>query len=304
MKPQPESTPTPTGTELLWLNGKVMPLADGRVGIEDRGFQFADGVYETLRVYNGVAFALDRHLARLDRSCQGIDLPPVPNRANLPDEIRALIHRSGIQGGSLYLQVTRGQAPRNALFPAVGPTVLFYTRPLPPAPPPGSAPKISIHAVQDIRWRRCWIKSIALLPNILARNQAAAVGADEVAFVEDGIVHEAGSANLMAVIKGALVTPPVGEKVLPGITRDVLLEIARAANIPTVERPLSLTETLAADELFITGSIREVVPVAYWDGRPINPPGPAWGPIALKLHQGMHRQIDQEIAAARANKPR
>jgi D-alanine transaminase len=297
MKPPKRGT---APQELLWLNGKVLPLADGTISVEDRGFQFADGIYEALRIYNGQPFALDKHLARLHRSCLGIDLPPPPNLPSLGHQMLDLIAQSAITDGMLYVQITRGPAPRNHAFPpAASPTILFYVRPLPPPPPPATAAPISLHSVPDIRWQKCWVKSIALLPNVLAKNQALAANADEAVYVENDHVNEASSANLFAVIHGELVTPPIGEKVLPGITRAILLDLARATDIRTAERPLPLTQALCADEIFITSSIREILPVNRWDDHPIGrlPETPCaskdWPPIAAKLHALLRREIDR-----------
>jgi len=308
MPPAPTSFENSESRELLWLNGNVMPLSQGAISIEDRGFQFADGIYETIRIYRGRPFALDQHLARLDRSCHGIDLPPPPDLPSLGRQMTQLIDKSAVVDGMLYAQITRGPAPRNHAFPAAAvPTVLFYVRPLPAPPPPATAAPISLHTVPDIRWRKCWVKSIALLPNILAKNQALAAGADEAAYVEDALspgndklVNEVSSANLFAVINGQLVTPPVGEKVLPGITRAILLDLARANGVPAVERPLPLAQALAADEIFITSSIREILPVSNWDGHPIGPlpekpsESKKWPSITARLHQLLRREIDRQ----------
>jgi D-alanine transaminase len=213
-----------------------------------------------------------------------------------------LIAQSAITDGMLYLQITRGPAPRNHAFPAAAtPTILFYVRPLPPPPAPATAAPISLQSVSDIRWRKCWVKSIALLPNVLAKNQALAAGSDEAAYIENNHVNEVSSANIFAVINGELITPPVGEKVLPGITRAILLDLARAAGISTAERPLPLAQALVADEIFITSSIREILPVSKWDGRTIGNVGGNvgnkgdgnWPPIAAKLHALLRREINR-----------
>jgi D-alanine transaminase len=296
--PKPSTAPQ----ELLWLNGTISPLSQGTISVEDRGFQFADGIYETLRIYNGQPFALDKHLARLQRSCLGIDIPPPADLPALGQQMLDLIAQSAITDGMLYVQITRGPAPRNHAFPAAPAlTILFYVRPLPPPPTPATAAPISLYSVPDIRWRKCWVKSIALLPNVLAKNQALAAGADEAAYIENNHVNEVSSANLFAVINGELVTPPAGEKVLPGVTRAVLLELAQSAGIKTTERPLPLTQALAADEIFITSSIREILPVSKWDGRTIGNVGgnvgakgdSNWPPIAAKLHALLRREINR-----------
>jgi D-alanine transaminase len=276
--------------ELIWINGKVMPLADARIGVEDRGFQFADGVYETLRIYNGKPFALDRHLDRLELSCSGIDLQLPMDVDDLAGEMLDLTKRSEIADGFLYLQVTRGDARRNHLFPdAAKPTLLFYVRAIPSVQPIGSGDGYSLLSVPDERWNRCWIKSISLLANVLARNAAAAAGADEAAFVQEGWLSECSSSNLFVVIGGTLVTVPVGPRVLPGITRAILLESATALGIPAEERPLGYAEAIAADEIFIASTIREIGWVAKWDDRPVA--GGRCGPITMRLHHALREEV-------------
>jgi D-alanine transaminase len=276
--------------ELIWINGEVMPLADARIGVEDRGFQFADGVYESLRLYNGKPFAIDRHLDRLELSCGGIDLELPIDIDDLKVEMLRLAKRSEVVDGFLYLQLTRGSAPRNHLFPTpTKPTLLFYIRQIPPVTPIGSGTGTSLLSVPDDRWNRCWIKSISLLAHVLARNAAAAAGADEAAFVQDGWLSECSSSNLFAVINRTLVTAPVGPRVLPGITRAILLEIAGTLGIPIEERPLAYTEAIAADEIFIASTIRELAWVGKWDGQPVG--GGRCGRATIELHKAFREYL-------------
>jgi D-alanine transaminase len=276
--------------ELIWINGEVMPLADARVGVEDRGFQFADGVYESLRLYNGRPFAIDRHLDRLEFSCGGIDLELPIDIDDLKREMLRLAKRSEMVDGFLYLQLTRGNSPRNHLFPASGrPTLLFYIRAIPPVAPIGSGPGYSLLSVPDERWNRCWIKSISLLANVLARNAAQARGADEAAFVHQGWVSECSSSNLCVVIGEALVTPPVGPRVLPGITRAILLEAAVELGISVEERPLAHAEAIAADEIFIASTIRELGWVGKWDEKTVG--GGRCGPVTIELHKAFREEV-------------
>jgi D-alanine transaminase len=281
-------------TEWDWINGEIMPLAEARVGVEDRGFQFADGVYEVVRLYHGRPFLLDRHLARLEQSCAGIQMPP-PAREALADAVDKLIARSQVRDGMAYLQVTRGCCPRSHIFPAkTAATVVAYVRALPPAPIPGEGEGVKLLAVADERWKRCWVKSVALLANVLARNQAAAAGADEAVFVEggSGIVTECSSSNLFAVIGSKLVTHPVGSKVLPGITRAVLLEAAGELDIAVDERPLREEEAVRANELFVTSTTREVGWVARWNERYIGQG--RCGPVTLRLHRALQQRVRRE----------
>jgi D-alanine transaminase len=279
--------------ELIWINGDVMPLADARIGVEDRGFQFADGVYESLRLYNGKPFALNRHLDRLELSCRGIDLDLPMDIDELGEAMLQLAKQSEVDDGFLYLQVTRGNSPRNHLFPTTTKrTLLFYVREIPPPGPIGSANAYSLLSVPDERWNRCWIKSISLLANVLARNAAAAAGADEAVFVQDSWLSESSSGNLFVVINGTLVTVPVGPRVLPGVTRAVLMELAFALNIPVEERQLAYSEAIAADEIFIASTIREIAWVGKWDDRTVA--GGRCGPITLQLHKAFRDYVTAE----------
>ena len=280
--------------DLLWLNGDVLPFADARLGVEDRGFQFADGVYEVVRLYAGRPFTLREHLDRLERSAEGIRLALPISRDALEQEIQAFIPQTGVAEGMLYLQLTRGVAPRNHVFPARSkPTLLFYTRVLPPVPAAGTTDGVKIITVEDERWQRCWVKSIALLPNVLAKNAAVEAGAEEAAFVENGVVTECCATNLFAVVGGTLVTHPVGRKVLPGITRAVLLDLARDLGIGAEERPLPLEQARSADEVFITSTTREISWVGRWDDHTVST---ACGPVTLRLHRALQAKVVTDLA--------
>jgi len=294
-----ENMPTPSNPpDLIWLNGETLPLSQARIGIEDRGFQFADGVYEVIRFYNATPFTLAEHLARLQNSAQGIQLSlPLP-LDHLSAEIRKLIAQSTSREGMVYLQLTRGVAPRNHAFPAESrPTLLFYTRPLPPVPPPGEAPGVKLCSVPDERWKRCWIKSIALLPNILAKNHALTHGYDEAAFLDNGLLCECSASNLFMIHNQTLITHPVGPNVLPGITRATLLALAPQAGLKIDQRPLRQDELLHADEAFITSTTREISWISHYNTHPLGQPH--CGPHTLSLH----RLLRQKIAADTAVSP-
>jgi len=283
-------------TEWIWLNGKVMPLEQARVGIEDRGFQFADGVYEVIRVYNGQCFTLDEHLARLKRSAEGIEINALPlSNSALAREIRALVDRSGLVDAMVYVQLTRGEAERAHAFPRCQPTLLFYVRQLGPAPVAGDGPGAHVVSVRDERWQRCWIKAIALLPNVLAKNKALASDAEEAILIDGQSVSEGSASNILFVMSGQLVTAPVGAKVLPGITRQVLLQMAGELGVPVQERAVMLDEAMAADEIFITSTTREISHVTRWDGRVVG--GDRCGPITRKLHEALQSRIHRECPA-------
>ena len=281
--------------DLIWMNGQVSPLADARIGVEDRGYQFADGVYEVIRLYDGRPFTLREHLERLERSAAGIQIELATDRDALAADILRFVPRTGVRDGMIYLQATRGCAPRNHLFPKnCKPTFLFYARPLPPVAGPGEGEGAKLHTVPDERWKRCWVKSIALLANVLAKNEAVAAGADEAVFLEDNVVTECSASNLFIVRGGKVITHPVGPKVLPGITRLVLSQIAKQVGVEIVERPIASDEARSADEVFITSTTREISWVASWDGRTIGKG--RCGTVTLRLHQALRERVVRDTA--------
>ncbi|HEX4056212.1 MAG TPA: D-amino acid aminotransferase [Tepidisphaeraceae bacterium] len=281
-------------SELIWINGEIQPLADARIGVEDRGFQFADGVYEVIRLYKRKPFALDLHLQRLEKSAAGIQLSLPIGAPALTAEIGKFLAQAAVPDGMIYLQLTRGCAPRNHAFSQTQATLLFYVRALPPVADAATSDGLKLVTVPDERWKRCWIKSIGLLPNVLAKNQALAAGADEAVFVENDLVTECSASNIFAVIGGRLVTHPVGGKVLPGITRAVLLELAPKLQVSVDERAFSEEEARHADELFITSTTREISWVAQWNGRSVG--DGRCGPITLKLVRALREKVQRETA--------
>jgi D-alanine transaminase len=281
--------------ELIWFNGETIPMSEARPSVEDRGSQFADGVYEVVRLYDGKPFTLTEHLERLRKSATGIQITMPLSVEALASEIRKFIPKAGVGDGMIYLQLTRGVCPRNHLFPqpACKPTLYFYARPLPKIPPPGEG-EAKIWTVADERWKRCWIKCIGLIANVLAKNEAVAKGADEAIFVEHGVVSECSASNFYAVIGGRVITHPVGPKVLPGITRAALLEVASELGVPIDERPLREDEAKAADEVFITSTTREISYVSTWNGQRVG--GGKCGPITKRLHEGLRQRVLRETA--------
>jgi D-alanine transaminase len=277
--------------ELIWLNGEIIAMSQARISPEDRGFQFADGVYEVIRLYGGKPFTLEEHLQRLEKSAAGIELAVPKPRAELKSEILRFIKQTAAGEGMIYLQLTRGQAPRNHLFPpSLGGTLLFYAKPLEAFPPVEQTPAAKLMTVADERWKRCWIKSIALLPNVLAKNSAVRAGADEAVFVDEGAVTECAASNFFAVISGKLLTHPVGPKVLPGITRAVLLDCAKELGIAVEERVMKLEEAQRADEIFITSTTREISPVSHWDGRAVAKSRT----VTARLHGKLRERVAEE----------
>ncbi|MCX5970430.1 MAG: D-amino acid aminotransferase [Coprothermobacterota bacterium] len=252
---------------LAWLNEEIGPLGELRVSADDRGFLFADGIYEVIRVYGSRPFLLREHLLRLARSAEGIRLQlpfPLQRFAEITHE---MIERAGLAEAEVYLQVTRGVAPRLLSFPlSPAPTVLLAVKPPRSLPAEARQRGVSLATVPDDRWRHCDLKSIALLPNVLAAEQAHRSGAYEALFVRDGLVTEGASSNLFLVRQGTLITPLADWRILPGVTRAIVLQLAREEGIPTEERDIPASELCLAQEAFLTSTFREVLPVTRIDG--------------------------------------
>jgi len=267
-------------TATAYVNGAFVPLAEARVPVLDRGFLFADGIYEVVPAYGGKPFALREHLARLARSLRELAITNPHSEAEWAGLAARLMEQNGGGDCMIYFQVTRG-APekRGHAFPVnTKPTVVGLCHAL---PVPGEvALRDGVGAVTrpDIRWGRCDIKSIALLPNILASQAAFEQSCNEAILHRDGRVTEGASSNVFAVLGNSVVTPSKGPEILPGITRDVLLEALRAAKVPVQERRLTLTELRSAEEIWLTSSTREVLPVTKLDGEPVGSrkPGTLW----------------------------
>jgi len=268
--------------EIAFVNDVFMPLSEARVSVEDRGFQFGDGIYELLRVYAGVPFHLSDHLGRLEQSAQAIGIPLPYTRDRWAAMIAEAVSRSGFADAKVYIQVTRGVAPRDHI-PAgpMAPTVVVTVRAMVPPAAGLYAAGADVVTVPDLRWARCNIKSVGLLANVLAKQQARDAGAVEALFVRDGYVLEGATSNVMTVRKRCLVTPPEGPLLLPGVTRRVVLGLAQAAGVTVKEQPVAEDELHASEEVFLTGTTIEVLPVARVNGRPIGAGAP--GPVTKLL---------------------
>jgi D-alanine transaminase len=273
----------------LYLNGEYLPIEQGRVSVEDRGFQFGDGVYEVIRVYNGRTFRLADHLARLARSLQGLEIPLPEPPARIEEVCRKVA--DGLLEATIYLQVTRGAAPRVHAFPRdLRPTFLAYARAI-SAPPPDRT--LSLLSVRDDRWGRCHLKTVCLLPNILARQKAVEAGCDEGLFVrEEGTVTEGTSSNAFLVRDGVVVTHPADSRILNGITREVTIEAALEADVRVEQRPFTLEEARRADELFMTGTTTEVAPAVRLDGKPVGSGAP--GRVTARLRAAFREKVRRE----------
>jgi len=276
--------------DIGFVNGRFLPLEEATVSVEDRGFQFGDGVYEVIRTYHGRPFHLDAHLARLERSAKAIELPLPWNIQQWTAHVHEGIKRGGYAESKVYLQLTRGAAPRDHSFPAsTKPTAVMTVREMRPMDPALQASGVTVMTMDDWRWGRCDIKSVNLLPNVMARQKAKQAGAFEAVFVRNGLVTEGAVSNVMTVKAGHVLTAPEGEQILSGVTRTVMLDLIRKEGLPVEERFVALDEFLRADEIFLTGTTVEVLPVVGVDGQPIGSGKP--GPVTQKLQAAFQRFV-------------
>lgn len=265
--------------DIVYLNGSFLPAHEARISVLDRGFLFADGVYEVIPVYAGRAFRLDHHLQRLDLSLRGIRINNPLSMGQWQDILDTLIRQNGGGNQSLYLQVTRGIGKRREhAFPAATQATVFAMSTPFPGHAPGDSQGISAITIEDIRWQHCHIKAITLLPNVLMRQQAEESGAGEAILLRDGQATEGAASNLFIVSQGTVITPPVSNLLLPGITRDLVIELCRRHGIPCKEHAISTTALQEADEIWISSSSRGVVPIIQLDQLKIGSgqPGPLW----------------------------
>ncbi len=257
----------------VYLNGRFVDYDEAKIPVEDRGMQFADGVYEVVRYYGGRPFRMAQHLERLGRSAAGLDLE-LPPLDEIERAMNSLVERAGLSEATVYLQITRGAAPRqHGLVSGVAPTVIAIPR---PATSPRPRPTLKVITVSDDRWARCYLKTTALLPNAMARERARRLGCDDAIFVRDGFLMEASSSNVFVVQGGRLFTPTLTNYILAGVTRGAILDLAAASGIPVSEEPVSVDRVYQADEVFISGTNSELGPVVEVDGRAIGDrrPGP------------------------------
>lgn len=279
-------------SRIAYVNGRYVPWRQAAVGIEDRGYQLADGVYEVCEVRDGRIVDLARHLARLDRSLSELRIALPMTHAALTLVMREVIRRNDVGYGIVYLQVTRGVARRDHAFPlgAVTPSLVITARKLNFERNQQTAAKgIAVITVPDNRWERVDIKAIGLLPNVLARQQAREQGAYEAWFTDaDGFVTEGAASNAWIVTDdGTIVTRANGPGILAGVTGIVVREAIAGLQMRLVERPFSVAEALSAREAFVTASSQIVMPVVRIDGRPIGDGKP--GPVATRLRAEFHR---------------
>jgi len=279
----PQAAEKPASGDVVYFDGRYVPKSEVRVSPDDRGFLLGDGIYEVAAAYNGRFVALDRHMDRLRRSLRESRIDESVAEP-LETVFQELLERNGFaeSGKSMvYLQVTRGAAPRSHAFPkvAVRPTVYAYAAPIPPELGAMASGTAAITR-PDVRWSRCDIKVISLIANVLANQEAKEAGAFEAILIRDGFALEGTHTSFFAVKDGVIRTAPLSNFILPGITRELSIEAVLRDGIDVVEEPISVSELAVMDEMFITGTTTEVVPVVNLDGKPVSGGKP--GPVTLR----------------------
>jgi D-alanine transaminase len=282
----------------IYLNGQFMPIEEAKISVLDRGFIFGDGVYEVIPVYSRKAFRLPEHLLRLQHSLDGIQLANPHSDAAWTTLINELISHHLAEDQYLYLHITRGVAKRDHAFPnpPVPPTVFMMSYPLLTPPAELLHSGVACVTAPDNRWLRCDIKAISLLPNVLLRQRAIDAGCAETILIRDNMFMTEGAASNIFVVKdGRLLAPPKNNLMLPGITYDVILEIASANSIPHQVRKIAAAEVFAADELLLTSSTKEVLAITKLDGKPVGAGKP--GPMFSQLH-ALYQNFKRDVMRA------
>jgi D-alanine transaminase len=266
-------------SQTVYLNGEFLPLVDARISVLDRGFIYGDGVYEVVPVYGRRAFRMPQHLARLQYSLDGIRLGNPHSLDEWQSLIADLIARQPFADQAVYLQITRGVAKRDHAFPqGVAPTVFMMSNPLVVPTPAQVERGVPVVTAQDNRWLRCDLKTTSLVGNVLMRQLAVDHQAIETVMFREGHLTEASASNVLIVQDGVVLAPPKDNLILPGITYDATLEIARTVGVPLDIRPITHAEAMAADEMWLSSSTKEVLAVTSVDGRPFagGKPGPVF----------------------------
>ena len=285
-------------TTLCYLNGDYLPLCDARISPLDRGFLFGDGGYEVVPVYSRKPFRIGEHLARLQQTLDGIRLANPHTLAGWTERIECIIAAAPFDDQSVYIQVTRGaDDKRDHAFPqGVAPTVFIFTAPLVTTPDSVRATGVAAVTAADTRWARCDLKVVALLANVVARQAAVEQGCAETIFIRDGVMIEGAASNIFVVRNGVLLAPVKDRRMLPGITYDVVLELAAKHGVPVAVRDIAETELRNADEVWMTSSTKEVLPITTLDGQPVGvgPNAGKPGALAQQMH-GWYQQFKDEV---------
>ncbi len=255
---------------IVYLNGEFLPLAQAKIPVLDRGFIFGDGVYEVVPVFHRQPFRMKEHLQRLENSLAATRIRNPKTLSEWVLLFQEMIDHADFDQQAVYLQITRGVAPRDHAFPKnTEPTVFMMAVPLKSPTQEEIAHGVACVSSEDFRWHRCNIKSISLLGNVLLRQISAEADATETILFRDGYLTEGSSANVLAVKNGAILAPPEDQYILPGVSLDAVLGFAAALDIPVEQRPITRTEVECADELWLTSSGKEVLAVTLLDGKPV-----------------------------------
>ena len=285
-------------SRIAYVNGQYVRQSDAMVNVEDRGYQFADGVYEVIAVHGGKLVDAEPHYDRLARSLDGLRIAAPCSRRALGLILARIVRRNRVRNGFVYLQVTRGVAPRNHPFPArdTRPSLVITASHRGPPSDAQVERGARVITVPESRWARPDLKTVSLLPNVLAKQQALDAGAYEAWFVDsDGHVTEGSSTNAWIVVDGQeIVTRPLGQDILAGITRQTLIEVARANNMRVTERVFTVAEAKRAKEAFLTSTTSFVMPIVSIDGAPVGEGGP--GRVTLRLLDAYRRHLNQDAA--------
>jgi D-alanine transaminase len=267
----------------VFLNGEFLPLEQARVSVMDRGFLFGDGVYEVIPVYDRQPFRQAEHLSRLQHSLDGIRLSNPHSDAEWATLISRIVAQAEWPDLGVYLQITRGTGPRDHAFPQTAQPTVFIL-PMPLTPPTAAAIEQGVSAITapDIRWQRCDLKVTALLPNVLLRQQSIDAGCAETLLLRDGLLLEGSASSAFIVLDGVLLAPPKSHLILPGITYDVVLELAAMTGMAYRIRAITEAELRAAEEIWIASSTKEVLAVTRLDGQPVGGGQP--GPLFRRMH--------------------
>ena len=268
----------------VYLNGRFVPLEDAKISVLDRGFIYGDGVYELIPVYHRQPYRLRQHLARLQRSLDGIRMVNPHTDTEWESIIRELVARTPFDDQGLYFQVTRGVAKRDHSFPSgVAATVFMMSNPLSLPSAEQVERGVAVVTAIDERWLHCDLKTISLLGNVLARHRATDAGAAEAVLFRNGFLTEASASNVLIVRDGVILAPPKDNQILPGITYDAAFELARGGGLALEVRPISRDEALAADEMWLSSSTKEVLAVTSVDGKSFAGGSP--GPVFRKIYE-------------------
>ena len=284
----------------VYLNGQFLPAEQAMVSVMDRGFLFGDGVYEVIPAYGGKPFRLEAHLDRLRNSLEAIRIPAPLGEAQWRTLLEELLQRNPGEDQSIYLQITRGvMSKRDHAFDAsLVPTLFAMVSPIGAPDPAVERDGVTAISLKDIRWESCHIKAITLLPNVLLRQQAIDAGAVEAILVREGCATEGAASNLFIVNRGVLVTPPKGSHLLPGITRDLILELAANHAIPYREAAISVEELHQAEEVWLTSSTKEILPVTTLDEKPVGDGKP--GGLYRRM-SALYREYKEQVRAGAAD---